>query len=107
MAKCLKGLDVHLKVLSTKATHSRIPRAITDFPDRPKLKDDSIYSRWEHSDIKAKSTLCLKELLRILHSTHQKEGITLIKSREKGKEKKERQFHFEISVLVHRVTYKV
>ena len=42
-----------------------------------------------------------------LHSTHQKEGITLIKSREKGKEKKEGQFHFEISVLVHRVTYKV
>ena len=42
MAKCLKGLDVHLKVLSTKATHSKIPRAITDFPDRPKLKDDSI-----------------------------------------------------------------
>ena len=51
MAECLKRLDVHLKVLSTKATHSWIPHAITDFSDRPKLKDDSIYSRWEHSDI--------------------------------------------------------
>ena len=33
MAECLKRLDVHLKVLSTKATHSRIPHAITDFPE--------------------------------------------------------------------------
>ena len=51
MAECLKRLDVHLKVLSTKTTQSRIPHAISDFSDRPKLKDDSIYSRWEHSDI--------------------------------------------------------